>query len=327
MAETLNSAAALLMFRGRHRRGTKLVFAVGLLLSCLAAVAQVVTQTGQITGTVKDPAGAIVAGANVSLKDLQGRVKATAVSDGQGVYAFASVEPGIYIIEVDAKGFRHAASPNLEVAATQTVTFDCTLSIAEHSETVTVSANVENAYRVDTVSTGGPLGTAPILDLPYSVNVISRELIDDTQSRNFKEAAKYLPLVFFQEMQGPEVLRPETRGMQGSNMQNDRKDGMGFAVTTPSALEEYEQTRGRRRLGRPDVWSREPLRHVQLRHQEAHRTCPCAKLNWGTRATALAPFTSTWATASARGRSSATGPIWCWPMAPATSRKANSGAS
>ena len=42
-------------------------------------------------------------------------------------------------------------------------------------------------------------------------------------------------------MQGPEVLRPETRGMQGSNMQNDRKDGMGIAVTTPSALEEYEQ--------------------------------------------------------------------------------------
>ena len=71
--------------------------------------------------------------------------------------------------------------------------------------------------------------------------MISRQLIDDTQSRNFKEAAKYLPLVSFQEMQGPEVLRPETRGMQGSNMQNDRKDGMGFAVTTPSALEEYEQ--------------------------------------------------------------------------------------
>src|SRR4029077_4965819 len=88
---------------------------------------------------------------------------------------------------------------------------------------------------------GGPLGATPILDLPYSVNVISRQLIDDTQSRNFKEAAKYLPLLSFQEMQGPEVLRPETRGMQGSNMQNDRKDGMGFAVTTPSALEEHEQ--------------------------------------------------------------------------------------
>ena len=102
------------MFRGRHRRGTNLVDAVALLLSSLAAVAQVVTQTGQITGTVKDPAGAIIAGANVSLKDLQGRAKATAISDSQGVYAFASREPGTYIIEVDAKGFRHAASPNLE---------------------------------------------------------------------------------------------------------------------------------------------------------------------------------------------------------------------
>ena len=94
---------------------------------------------------------------------------------------------------------------------------------------------------MDNVAPGGPLGMTPIVDLPYSVNVISRQLIDDTQSRNFKEAAKYLPLVSFQEMQGPEVLRPETRGMQGSNMQNDLKDGMGIAVTTPSALEEYEQ--------------------------------------------------------------------------------------
>ena len=91
---TLNSAAALLMFRGRHRRGTNLVVAVALLLSCLAAVAQVVTQTGQITGTVKDPAGAIITGANISLKDLQGRAKATAVSDSQGVYAFASRRAG-----------------------------------------------------------------------------------------------------------------------------------------------------------------------------------------------------------------------------------------
>ena len=76
-------------------------------------------------------------------------------------------------------------------------------------------------------------------------------MIDDTQSRNFKEAAKYLPLASFQEMQGPEVLRPETRGMQGSNMQNDRKDGMGIAVTTPSALEEYEQVEVLTGLGGP----------------------------------------------------------------------------
>ena len=79
------------------------------------------------------------------------------------------------------------------------------------------------------------------MNTPYAVYVVPRQLIDDTQSRNFKEIAKYLPTVWFREQQGPEILRPESRGMQGTNMQNDRKDGMGFAVTTPSALEEYEQ--------------------------------------------------------------------------------------
>ncbi len=108
-------------------------------------------------------------------------------------------------------------------------------------QSVTVLADAENAYRVENVAVGGPFGTTPILNIPFSVNVISRQLIDDTQSRNVKQAARYLPLASFQEMQGPEVIRPATRGMQGSNMQNARKDGMGIAVTTPSALEEYEQ--------------------------------------------------------------------------------------
>ena len=156
------------------------------------------------------------------------------------------------MVEADVKGFKPSISPELKVAAGQTVNFDFALTLAGATDTVNVSAaNVENAYRVDNVDAGGPLGTTPILDLPYSVNVISRQLIDDTQSRNFKEAAKYLPLVSFQEMQGPEVLRPETRGMQGSNMQNDRKDGMGIAVTTPSALEEYEQIEVVNGLGGP----------------------------------------------------------------------------
>ena len=163
-----------------------------------------------------------------------------------------SVPPGTYVVEADGPGFRPSVSPELKVEAGQSVKFDFALTIPGVAQSVNVSAGtVENAYRVDNVAAGGPFGTTPILDLPYSVNVISRQLIDDTQSRNFKEAAKYLPLVSFQEMQGPEVLRPETRGMQGSNMQNDRKDGMGIAVTTPSALEEYEQIEVLNGLGGP----------------------------------------------------------------------------
>ena len=225
---------------------------IAYVLTALSAFAQIPADTGQIVGVVKDPDQAVVSGSQITLTNQQTKAKSTAVSDSQGGYKFLSLQPGAYVVQADVKGFKTSTSPELKVAAGQTVNFNFALTLAGASDTVNVTAaNVENAYRVDNVEAGGPLGTTPILNLPYTVNVISRELIDDTQSRNFKEAAKYLPLVTFQEMQGPEVLRPETRGMQGSNMQNDRKDGMGIAVTTPSALEEYEQIEVINGLGGP----------------------------------------------------------------------------
>jgi iron complex outermembrane receptor protein len=234
----------------------RIAYMVGVVAACLLltpyAPAQNAADGGQITGVVKDPAQAVVSGSPVTLTNQQTKARSTAVSDGQGGYKFPSLQPGAYIVEADVKGFKTSVSPELKVAAGQSVNYDFVLTLAGATDTVNVTAaSVENAYRVDNVEAGGPLGTTPILNLPYTVNVISRQLIDDTQSRNFKEAAKYLPLVMFQEMQGPEVLRPETRGMQGSNMQNDRKDGMGIAVTTPSALEEYEQIEVINGLGGP----------------------------------------------------------------------------
>jgi len=212
------------------------------LFASLSALAQTAANTGSITGMVKDPNQAVLANTQVVLTNLSTRAKVATATNELGIYLFPALQPGAYSVAVEAKGLQPKASKELNLAASQNLHFDIFLQLAGNTETVKVSAGtVENAYRVEHVTPGGPLGVTPILDLPYSINVISRQLIDDTQSRNFKEAAKYLPLVSFQEMQGPEVLRPQTRGFQGSNMQNDRKDGMGIAVTTPSALEEYEQ--------------------------------------------------------------------------------------
>src|SRR3984957_9246147 len=229
---------------------TYILLATALLLA-LSALAQIPANTGEIKGVVRDPDQSLVPNCPVTLTNQQTRIKTMGVADAQGAYSF-QVPPGIYVVQADSPGFQASISAELKVEAGQSVKFDFALTISGVSQSVNVSAGtVENAYRVDNVAAGGPFGTTPILDLPYSVNVISRQLIDDTQSRNFKEAAKYLPLVSFQEMQGPEVLRPESRGMQGSNMQNDRKDGMGIAVTTPSALEEYEQIETINGLGGP----------------------------------------------------------------------------
>ena len=200
---------------------------IAMLLLTLSGFAQTASSTGRITGVVRDPNQAILAGTQVVLRDSQTNETITANTNDQGAFEF-SVPPGTYVVEADAKGFKPSVSPELRVAAGQAVTSNFALTLAEAAETVNVSAGPENAYRVDNVKPGGPLGNLPIVNLPYSVYVVPRQLIDDTQSRNFKEIAKYLPTISFREQQGPEILRPESRGMQGTNMQNDRKDGMGL---------------------------------------------------------------------------------------------------
>jgi iron complex outermembrane receptor protein len=95
--------------------------------------------------------------------------------------------------------------------------------------------------RVPSLNTVGPLGPEPILDQPYSISVLPREIIQNAQATNFKDVSKYLPLVAYQEQQGPEILRPQTRGMQGGNFQNSKLDGMTMFITGATAMEQFEQ--------------------------------------------------------------------------------------
>lgn len=106
---------------------------------------------------------------------------------------------------------------------------------------VPAQGSAENGYRVDSLGTLGPLGTMKLLDLPYSMQILPEDLLDNVQAKSVKEALKYLPLVQFQEQQGPDVLRPATRGMQGSNFQNARMNGMTIYVTGANAIEQFQQ--------------------------------------------------------------------------------------
>lgn len=116
--------------------------------------------------------------------------------------------------------------------------------------TIEVKANVprptnqgsaEDAYRVDSVYSLGPLGTAKLLDTPNSIAILPAALLENVQAKSFKEALKYIPLTQFQEQQGSEILRPATRGMQASNYQNSRMDGMTIFATGANALEQLQQ--------------------------------------------------------------------------------------
>ncbi|HYL72173.1 MAG TPA: TonB-dependent receptor plug domain-containing protein, partial [Candidatus Dormibacteraeota bacterium] len=96
-------------------------------------------------------------------------------------------------------------------------------------------------YRVPALDAIGPTGSTPILDTPYSIAVLPNEMIENSQAINFKDVSKYLPLVAYQEQQGPDILRPMTRGLQGGNFQNTKIDGMTMFITVATAMEQFQQ--------------------------------------------------------------------------------------
>jgi iron complex outermembrane recepter protein len=206
----------------------------------LLAAHPAAAQSRGISGVVRDPQQALVAGAEVVLINARTNARTTTVTDGEGHYSFAA-PPDRYVVEVHAKGFQVAASGPIAIAGDESVTRDFGLALAGTTESVTVSGAVDRAYGVDVASGIGSSGPARLLDTPLAVTVLPAELITNAQVKSFKEATKFLPLTEFQEMQGSEIMRPETRGMQGSNMQNTRMDGMGIVITGANNLESVQQ--------------------------------------------------------------------------------------
>jgi len=109
-----------------------------LLLCSAAALAQ--TATGTITGTISDPAGAVVANAPLDLKNSEtGTIYQTA-SSSTGNYTFSQLPAATYQLTVNVPGFKTHVRQNLGVQAAQTIRIDVVLEVGTSAESVTVSA-------------------------------------------------------------------------------------------------------------------------------------------------------------------------------------------
>ncbi|HEY1745105.1 MAG TPA: TonB-dependent receptor, partial [Granulicella sp.] len=142
--------------------------------------------------------------------------------------------------------------PSLTVPAGQNITRDLSFALAGTSASVTVnggeSGTSVQGYYVGHVDQG-VLGTSPVVNQPYTITVIPADEIVNTQVKSLRDTIKYLPLVSFTEQQGPEILRPATRGVQGSIAQNTRMDGMAIAITGANAMEQYQELQVENGLG------------------------------------------------------------------------------
>lgn len=109
-----------------------------------------------------------------------------------------------------------------------------------HAEDITlapieVDANESIAQQArEKSATLGPMGQRRLQDTPYSISVLSRDLIDSQQLKSFKDIIRYLPSV------QADGARPQTRGLQGSVVQNSRLDGLNVVSTTDYPAEQLE---------------------------------------------------------------------------------------
>src|SRR5215471_6552335 len=110
-----------------------------LLLVCASAVfAQ--SDRGTITGTISDPAAAVVASAAIEARNTETGAIYQAASSATGNYTMAQLPAGTYELTVTVPGFKKFIRPGLIVQAAQTIRVDATLDVGNASETVTVNA-------------------------------------------------------------------------------------------------------------------------------------------------------------------------------------------
>ncbi|MDP9038545.1 MAG: carboxypeptidase-like regulatory domain-containing protein [Acidobacteriota bacterium] len=180
-----------------------------LLCSGRAAHAQT---TGSIEGTVRDPSGAVIPKAEVSLVEQSTRARRTAVSNGQGDFAINAVSPGTYDLTVKATGFDRYRIQGIDLhPGDQKTIATIALKVGETTTEVTVSAAFAGVT----------------LDSPEKSALITSEDIKrlSTVGRDATELIKFLP-----------GFAVSTGGTLNNSSTGNSNQNMGFGSSSVSSF-------------------------------------------------------------------------------------------
>jgi outer membrane receptor protein involved in Fe transport len=137
-----------------------------LVLCSISALPQSQT-TGRISGTVKDPNGAVIAGAEVTVKSLFTGEERTVPTDAEGNYAVPLLSPGTYRVNVTANGFKRAEIESVRVVITETITVDISLEVGDVSEQVIINAS-EPLLQTSGPQLGRVVDSRAVAELPLA---------------------------------------------------------------------------------------------------------------------------------------------------------------
>jgi len=150
----------------------KVFFYAFLLLAAAVACAQI-SSTSSLSGTVIDPTGAMVPGAQVTVRNTETGATFQTNTAANGTFLVPSLAAGTYAVTVNSPGFKQAQVPSVKLDVGVPTSIQITLEVGAQAETVTVEGSgVLLQTQTATVST--TLVGRQITELP----LVSRDALD-----------------------------------------------------------------------------------------------------------------------------------------------------
>ena len=153
------------VFVGLRKASQLLGLIFASLLLCVPLFSQ--GSAGRIVGTITDANGGAVAGAAVTITDVDRGTTRSLTTDESGVYNAPTLQPGNYKVRAEFKGFKATERQNIVLEVAQELRVDLSLQPGEQAQTITVT---EEMPLVETTNAelGGTIENKVINDLPLN---------------------------------------------------------------------------------------------------------------------------------------------------------------
>ena len=146
----------------------KRALVLSLILFALLSGAAFAQYAGTIQGVVTDPAGAVIAGAGVTVINTATNDTRTATTSGEGGYVFTALPPGTYDVHVKQASFAEFVAKGVELHVSSTYEVNAQLKLAKAAnEQVTVEANAIQV-QTDNASLGEVVEGDQVRELPLN---------------------------------------------------------------------------------------------------------------------------------------------------------------
>jgi hypothetical protein len=156
------------------------------IFSCFsAAMSQAQSNAADLQGSVRDPKGAVVAGATVTARNTATNATRDATSNDDGFYKLVNLSPGDYEVTVKAANYKTAVIPSIKLTVGQTASQDIPLEVGDLTATVTVTAAAPNIVETTATSVSATVDQQRIASLPINErNYLSFALTTSTVGRD-----------------------------------------------------------------------------------------------------------------------------------------------